>query len=139
MSYSQARMPNDVDFFPEPPPWLVWFSDGYWSADEGKHITRDGSRRDRGQVRHYPTLAKAKKQIAPYGRKHRPKDEVVFFNDWAIYKWEGDEYVLKFSGQSGEKVDGHPLWVRGVAKSEKAVAIPDRVLERTLASLKEVS
>lgn len=142
MSYSHTRHPNDPDLIPEPPLWLAWYSDGYWVHDaDGKAGVRlkGDERRDRGQVRHYPTLLRARKQIAPYGRRRRPKDEVVFYSDWAIYKWEGDRYVLKYEGTAGEKVDGHPLWERGVASSEEPPTIPERVLERTLASLREVA
>lgn len=96
MSYSLAKMKNFPEQFPPPPTWLVWQQD--W---EYNRVTKSYDPLDKGQVRHFPSLYKAKKRIADYSR-YDPDGTGIFRFDWAIYEWDGDKYVLQFSGNRGE-------------------------------------
>lgn len=94
MSYTLSHFPNKEYDFPPPPEWLVWTERARWDAKSRTYVS-DGT----GQVRHYSSLQKAKKQVSPYNSSS-------FRTGWAIYKWNGTKYVKYFEGDKGqEKVD----------------------------------
>ena len=141
MAYTQARFPNDEAEFPTPPLWLVWNADiDYTSATwDPATRTRDfnGLRSlPKGQIRHQPTLEKAKRNVHTTSRATGKRGDNKFWSDWAIYRWEDEKYVLKFSGFQGEPTKNHPLWAKGVAK-DGTIGAPRGVLDEELAEVLE--
>lgn len=143
MAYTQKRFINDEAEFPTPPLWLVWNADitydqVSYDRTQGGYRYTGLSTKDTGQVRHQPTLEKAKKNVHLTGTRGAK----TFFSDWAIYRWEGEKYVLKYSGVQGEPTASHPLWNKGVAK-DGVIGAPRNTLQteidEALASIAQVS
>lgn len=128
MSYSQKPYPNDQAEFPAPPLWLLWRERRTYNQ-----TTHSYEASEVGQIRHYPTLQKCKKEVSPYG-------DMPFHTDWSIYKWEGDQYVLHYSGKAGQiKADNELFQIRVSAKREPVRDVPEDVVEATLASIMQAA
>lgn len=112
MSYSLAKLDNHPEEFPPPPEWLVWMQDY-----EYNRVTRQYEPTGKGQVRHMPTLFKAKKRVADYMR-YDPEGTGLMRLDWAIYKWDGTEYVLQYAGKRGEVKKDNALFMTIVPKND---------------------
>lgn len=143
MVYSNRKIPNDPTLFPEPQHWMAWVAEIDYSqmGMTGKRILK--SIPDQGKLKHYHTLAEAKKALMWIGRKSRGNyaeyyenvGQGNFITDWAVYEWVGDQWVKRYEGFVGEKRADNPLFKRKFKADEKANPIDRKLEDQAIASI----
>lgn len=104
-------LPNNPDVFPPSPTWMSWVrefkfkrkADGTYERDKNGHYVYD--QEVEGKVRYHFDHMDARKSLMWLGResRYRNADESgKFYQDWAVYEWVGDEWVLRGEGFRGE-------------------------------------
>lgn len=113
MAYSLKKLPNKAYEIPAPPMFAVWVEEFVWDYTTRTRIKGDGT----GQVRHLPTLSKAKQRVSRYAtardwaaNSYEMLDK--FDLDWTIFMWntETNEYDVLYDGRAGETKSLNPLF-----------------------------
>ena len=142
MSYSLETFDFDhSDLFPPPPPYLVWLEDPLRDNlrdQEARLIqhpmdaTRQIAINHKGQIRHLPSLSKARRYI---------RDRVIGRNDlnrfaWAAYIWDGktDTWKMLDAQGSGEKLTDSLVMGKAVRMPRGKAS--DRDLDKAIASIR---
>lgn len=159
MSYTNAYFKNDELDFPHPPLWLVWTcndrtSQSEWNVKKDPETAR--AVKGQGKIRHVPTLDKAKRQVSRYGLSkrnleyaNRPNSywgnspnggdwsEGEWMEDWAIYEWVDNQYVLRYEAKAGEFKQDTELFKKPVKKGtgEKIRTVPEEAIEAAKQSI----
>lgn len=122
MSYSMKKYPMDEpESYPLPPAYLTWIEE------------LGGSGKVEGQVRHYPTLAKAKAQVKAYAVRWSGEEFQV---SWRVYLWDNGAYKLIYSGKKWDFVDESLLFQKAKRKTKREPAdIRDDSVQQAIASI----
>lgn len=157
--YSNKTLPDDPSMFPRPATWLSWvreFPQQRVKKDANGNYVRTfdaegntlgyeyepvGPIPAEGKVRHHYTRAEARKALMWLGRnsKYRPEDERGrFYNDWAVYEWVDDEWVLRGSGVKGEKRSDNPFFKQKLTAEEKLHPFDKAAQDKAIESILKV-
>lgn len=105
-------LPKDPKIFPPSPTWMSWVREfkfkrdpvtGFYMKDKNGHYVYDDE--VEGKVRYHFDHMDARKSLMWLGRESRYRnagESGTFYNDWAVYEWVGDEWVLRGEGFKGE-------------------------------------
>lgn len=100
MVYTNQLFENKEFEFPPPPMWLTWMQSWEWDP-KARTYTQT---KNRGNIRHQESLAKAKNYVGRYAQNGK------WTLSWAIYEWTGSKYELRYKANENEKKADHPLW-----------------------------
>lgn len=142
MSYSLETFDFDQsDLFPLPPSYLVWLEDplrDHLRGQEARLIqhpmdaTRQIAVNCKGQVRHLPSLSKARRYI---------RDRVIGRNElnrlaWAAYVWDGKTNAWKMLDAQGRGERLTDSLVMGKAVRMPRGKASNRDLDKAIASIR---
>jgi len=140
MAYSNKKVPNDPTIFPTPQTWMTWVEDRSWISLPGGGWGPNPSDIGEGKLRHYHTLADAKKGLSwiASASSYRAEDERGTFQvNWAVYQWDdaGQEWKKVYEGLAGEPRSENPLFQRRFKKGEKVNPIDANLESRAVESI----
>jgi hypothetical protein len=135
-------MADDKTLFPPVQEYMSWVETLKW----GSEMLPDGTYKHNriptgeGTLRHHYSLADAKRRLGPLGSKSKRSwrgEPGKFCADWSLYRWdfEAHEWVVAYSGKTGEKRDDNPLFQRRLTKDEQKHPIDDKLEQAAIQSI----
>lgn len=125
MAYSNRKLANDPTLLPPIQEYMTWVE----VPDYGHQLAPDGTRirtytpTGEGKLRHYYSLADAKRGLSWIGSKssYRQENAGIFTADWALYRWdfEKGQWIELYAGKTGERRDDNRLFKRRLKADEK--------------------
>jgi hypothetical protein len=124
VSYSLNKIPNDPAEIPSPPLYAVWIEELSYRHAGGRSVTYSYVP-PLGQIRHVPTLAKAKARVRSYTKSwDRDGGQLDEFRvSWAIYEWKNGQYELIFDGLQGEVIKENELFKKTIRTAKPKQAL----------------
>lgn len=148
MAYSNRKIPDDPSLFPSPQTWLTWVEERRHAYDQAKQeyvlLPAEGE----GKLRHYDSLPAARKALGWVGSQRgtwdpntkkviKPKGPAVFRYAWRVYEWDGEAWVVRYSGEVNELRNENPLFKLRFKANEKVHRLDTKLEEKAIESIRQ--